>query len=132
MRSYFNLPLINHKPALYNGSMYDRDSVAHRPSCVCATLNSLGGFSSFQHDPCKIQFGSKPDLFSRRFREGISFPNFLERSILKLPLSKLCVVAFVLQNRALFKREKREGEEVPRKGEEEGWPAKEAKRKKDA
>ena len=47
------------------------------------------------------------DLFSRRFREGNSFPNFLERSILKLPLSKLCVVPFSLQNRALFEGENR-------------------------
>ena len=37
------------------------------------------------------------DLLSRRFREGISFPNFVERSILKLPLSKLCAVPFALQ-----------------------------------
>ena len=47
-----------------------------------------------------------PDLFSRRFREGISFPNFVERSILKLPLSKLCAVPFAIQNRALFEGEK--------------------------
>ena len=37
-------------------------------------------------------------LFSRRFREGTSFPKSLERSILKLPLSKLYVVPFDLQN----------------------------------
>ena len=42
------------------------------------------------------------DSFSRRFREGISFPNFVERSILKLPLSKICGVPSRLQNRALF------------------------------
>ena len=30
--------------------------------------------------------------FSRRFRKGNSFPNFVERSILKLPPSKLCAV----------------------------------------
>ena len=65
------------------------------------------------------------DPFSRGFREGISFPNILERSIPGLPLSKLCAVPFALQNRALF-----EGEKMPRKGEEEGWPAKGAKRKK--
>ena len=46
-------------------------------------------------------------LFSRRFREGISFPNFLERSTLKLPLLKLCDVHLALQNRALSKVEKR-------------------------
>ena len=49
--------------------------------------------------------GSEP--FSRRFREGSSFPNFVERSFLELPLSKLCAVPFVLQNRALFERERR-------------------------
>ena len=42
------------------------------------------------------------DHFSRRFREGISFPNFVERFILKLPLSKIRAVPFALQNRALF------------------------------
>ena len=69
------------------------------------------------------------DLFLRRFREGISFPNFLERSIPRLPLSKLCAVPFSLQKRALFKGEKR----VKRCREKErkrGWPAKGAKRKK--
>ena len=60
-------------------------------------------------------------IFSRRFREGISFPNFVERSILKLPLSKLCAVPLAQQNRALS-REK--GRKVPSKGEEEGWPTK--------
>ena len=54
-----------------------------------------------------------PDPFSRRFREGISFPNFVERSILKLPFSKICV-PFALQNRALFK-----GEKAPRQGGQE-------------
>ena len=47
------------------------------------------------------------DLFSRRFREGLSFLNFVERSILKLPLSKLCAVPLALQNRALLERGKR-------------------------
>ena len=47
------------------------------------------------------------DLFSRRFREGIPFPDFVERSILNLPLSKLSV------NRALF-----EGRGKGRKGAE--------------
>ena len=46
-------------------------------------------------------------IFSRRFREGISFPNFVERSILKVPLSKLCAVPLALQNRALFEGRKR-------------------------
>ena len=69
------------------------------------------------------------DLFSRRFREGISFPNFVEKCIPELPLSKLCSVPISLQNRALFERGEK-GEKVPRKGEEEGWPAKGAKRKK--
>ena len=46
----------------------------------------------------------------------------------KMPLSKLCAVPFALQNRALFEGEK--GDKVPRKGEETGWPAKGAKRKK--
>ena len=68
-------------------------------------------------------------FFSLRFREGISFPNFVERCIPELPLSKLCPVPFAVQNRALFEGGGK-GEKVPRKGEEEGWPAKGAKRKK--
>ena len=47
------------------------------------------------------------DLFSRNFREGISFLNFVERSVLKLPLSKVCGVPFALQRRALFEGKKR-------------------------
>ena len=57
----------------------------------------------------------KPDLFFRAdFGSGISFPNLVGRSTLELTLSKLCAVPFALQ----------------RKGEEEGWPAKRATRKK--
>ena len=57
------------------------------------------------------------DLFSHRFREGISFPNAVERFILKLPLSKVSAVPLALQNRALFEgakksAEKREGRRV--------------------
>ena len=48
-----------------------------------------------------------PDLFLCRFREGISFQNFVEGSILKLLLSKLCAVPFALQNRELFEGGKR-------------------------
>ena len=39
----------------------------------------------------------------------------MQRSVLELPLSKLCAVPFALQNRALFTGEKR-----ARKGREEG------------
>ena len=73
--------------------------------------------------------GLHPTFFHADFREGISSPNFVEGSI--LPLSKLCAEPFALQSRALFEGEKK-GEKAPRKGEEEGWPAKGAKRKKDA
>ena len=45
------------------------------------------------HAAYKLSNLTIPDLFSRRFREGISFPNFVERSILKVPLSKLCAVS---------------------------------------
>ena len=69
-----------------------------------------------------------PDPFSRRFREGISFPNFVERSFLKLPLSKICAVPFALQNRVLFAGENR-AKRCPERREEEGWPAVRAKRK---
>ena len=46
------------------------------------------------------------DLFLRRFREGISFPNFVERSFMSLPLSKLCAMHFALQDRARLEGEK--------------------------
>ena len=75
--------------------------------------------------------GSETDLFSRRFREGISFPNFAERSIPELPLSKLCAVPFALQNRALF-----EGEKMAKmrreKGRKRGGQERGQKGKKDA
>ena len=51
------------------------------------------------------------------------------RSVLKLPLLKRCAVPFALQNRALSEG-KKGGEKVPRQGQEEGRPAKGAKRKK--
>ena len=47
-------------------------------------------------------FEPEAGLFSRRFREGISFPNFVETSVLKLSLSKVCALPSALQNRALF------------------------------
>ena len=71
------------------------------------------------------------DLFSRRFREGISFPNFVERSILELPLSKLFAVPFALQNGALFKGEKR-AKSVPRKRGQRGGQQRGQKGQKDA
>ena len=71
---------------------------------------------------------SQLTFFLRRFWEGIFFPNFVERSILKLPLSKLCAVPPCLQNRALFEGEKRV-KNVPGEGGKEGWAAKGAKRK---
>ena len=46
------------------------------------------------------------ELSSRSFRERISFPNLVERSILKLPLCKRCAVPFALRNRALLEGEK--------------------------
>ena len=74
---------------------------------------------------------SGADLFSRRLWELISFPNFVERFFLKLPLSKLCTVPFALQNRALCEGEARvTSDKLPRKGEEEVWPAKGAEREK--
>ena len=70
------------------------------------------------------------DLFSRRFREGIPFPNFVERSIPEMPLSKLCAVPFALQNRAHF-----EGKRATRcreKGRKWGGQQRGQKGKKDA
>ena len=71
--------------------------------------------------------------FSRRFREGISFPNFVERSIPKLPLPKLCVVPFALQNRALVEGENR-AKRCPEKEKKRGGQQKgqKGKKKKDA
>ena len=82
-----------------------------------------GQFMNFSqgHSETKVQYANRAcsDLFSRRFREGISFPKFVQRSILKLPLSKLCAVPLALQNRAVFEGEKR-AKKMSRKGEEEG------------
>ena len=75
--------------------------------------------------------GTNSDLFLRRFREGISFPNFVERSILKLPLSELCAVPLPLQNRALFEEEKR-AERCREKERKRGRQQKGQKGKKDA
>ena len=63
----------------------------------------------------------KTDPFSRRFREGISFPKFGERSILKLPLAKIGAVPFALRNRE---------EEVPGKEKGRKVTSRGAKRKK--
>ena len=48
------------------------------------------------------RFGVVFRLFSHRFGQGISFPNFVERSALDLPLSKLCALPLALQDRASF------------------------------
>ena len=63
-----------------------------------------GWYFGFPRTTAMVWFATArcPDLFSRGFREGISFPKFVERSTLKLPLSKLCAVPLALQNRAFF------------------------------
>ena len=71
-----------------------------------------------------------PDLLSRRFREGISFPKSLERCILKCP-SPSCAPCPSLYRTEHFSRG-RGAENVPKRGKEEGWPAKSQKGKKDA
>ena len=63
-------------------------------------------------------------FLSRRFREGISFPNFVERSILKLPPSPRSVLRPSLHRTEQFSRgregrkgaEKRAGQGVATKG----------------
>ena len=57
-----------------------------------------------------------PRLFSRRFREGISFPNFVKRSILELTLSEVSAVPLPLQNRAFFEWRKRGKSAEKRRG----------------
>ena len=81
---------------------------------------------SLIHGLCAIS-----DTFSCRFREGISFPNFLERSIPELPPAKLCAVPFALQNRALFEREKM-AKMCREKGRKRGGQRRGQKGKKDA
>ena len=67
------------------------------------------------------------DLFSRRFREGISFPDSVERGP-----SPSSVLSILLCRTEYFSRGE-EGEKVPKKEEEEeGWQAKGAERRKDA
>ena len=47
-------------------------------------------------------FHSNPDLFSRRFREGISFPRFVGEVHPELPLSKLCAVPLGSTEQSIF------------------------------
>ena len=63
--------------------------------------------------------------------QGISFPNFVERSILKLPLSNLRAVPFALQKRALFEGEKK-AKRHQEKGRKRGGQQRGQKGKKDA
>ena len=55
----------------------------------------------------------------------------MERSILKLPLSKLCAVPLALQNRALFEEEKRAKKGLE-KGRKRGGQQRGQEGKKDA
>ena len=91
-----------------------------------------GQWTCFQIDSKGPNSVTVTDLFSCRFREGISFPNFLERSIPELPLSKLGADPFAIQNRALFegekmakicrvKERKRGGQQRGQKGKKDAW-----------
>ena len=88
--------------------------------CPSGKLPSSFSFRSFK----------KADLFSRRFREGISFPNFVERCIRSCPPPPKALLCTLFSTEQSTFRGGEKGEKVPRKGEEEGWPAKGAKRKK--
>ena len=82
--------------------------------------------------PVKMHLDMKrtnADPFQAEISGRYFLPNFAERSILKLLLSKICAVPFALQMRALLEGA---GRKVPRKGEEEGWPTEGPKGKKDA
>ena len=68
-------------------------------------------------------------LFSRRFREGISFPNFCGEVQPETASLQAVCCALPSTEHSTFRGEE-QGEKAPRKGEEEGWPVKEAKRKK--
>ena len=86
-------------------------------------LMLLSFFSSlFSPLVCQTPFeGLTTDLFSCRFQEGIPFPNFVERSLLELPLSNLCV-----------SRGGKRGEKVPRQGRKRGGHQRGRKGRKDA
>ena len=79
-----------------------------REKCVCIVSRVPGGVlgGGVWVGFVWVVGGVVSNLFSRGFREGISFPKFVERSILKLPLSKLCAVPLPLQNRAFFEGRK--------------------------
>ena len=76
------------------------------------------------------EYDPLPDLFSHRFREGISFPKSVWKKVHPgaAPLQALLCALYSTEQSTFWEGEK--GEKVPRKGEEEGWPAKGAKRKK--
>ena len=98
----------------------------------CLSVRTTGNF--FVSEICFLTFSERialSGLFPRRFREGISFPNFVERSILELPLSKLCAVPFTLQNRALFEGEKK-AKRCREEGRKRGGQQRGQKGKKDA
>ena len=50
---------------------------------------------------------NSPQIVKNYSDSKLYFPNFVERSIMNLPFSKLCAVHFALQNLALFEGEKR-------------------------
>ena len=89
-------------------------------------------FNFHRPPPWPTPFGGprvNTDLFSRKFREGISFPNFAERCIPELPLSKLCSVPFSLQNKALFEGKKR-AKRCREKGRRRGFANRKGKKEK--
>ena len=99
--------------------------------CLCNSSVHSRGLMLFAWKNHKNWWCSHLTIFLRRGREGISFPNFVERSILKLPLSGLCAVPLPLQNRALFeekraercreKERKRGRQEKGKKGKKDEW-----------
>ena len=90
------------------------------------TLASDSAITIAQFRPSKPW---KTDLFSSRFQEGISFPNFVERSILEPPLSKTLRSVLCSTEQSTFQGGEK-GEKVPRKSGEKGWPATGGKKEK--
>ena len=91
---------------------------------------SLAGNADHKSNLCFVKpVFCNTDLSLCRFREGISFPNFFgEVHPETAHLQALCCALGSTEQSTFRGGEK--GEKVPREGEEEGWPAKGAKRKK--
>ena len=111
-----------------------RDSLDFCQEVVVVVVDTPGFFIAWGCpslvDPTGRQRHRFADLFSRRFREGISFPRFVESASWNCPSPSCVLFPWLYRTKHFLRGEK--GKKALIRREEEGWPAKGAKRKKDA